>query len=62
MFYPILCLASLEVSVLYFKEINVLSSMIELDFIHVGLPANSFAYYLAKQGVERSSPFVGFTS
>ena len=40
---------------------KVLSSLIEVDFHHVGRSANSFAVALVKQGVDRSVPFVATT-
>lgn len=41
----------------FLKQIKVLSSMIEVNLHHVGHLANGFAD-TAKQGVERSIPFV----
>ena len=42
----------------YINEIKSLSSLIQVEFQHVGRLANAFAESLAKQGVEKSSPFV----
>lgn len=39
----------------YFNEIRFLSSLIRVEFQHVGRMANGFVYALAKQGVDRSS-------
>ena len=46
----------------YVNEIRALSSMIQVVFQHVGRSANGFADSLAKQGVDRSSDLVAFTS
>lgn len=42
----------------FFNEIKVLSSSISVELKHVGRMANDFIDFLAKQGVDRSFPFV----
>lgn len=42
----------------HLNEIKSLSSLIQVEFQHVGRPANAFADYLAKQVVDRSFHFV----
>lgn len=64
---------SLEISIL-FKETKVLSSLIQVEFKHIGQMANGLADSFAKKGVDRmidlflslllndrSFPFVSFT-
>lgn len=46
----------------YFNEIKTLSTLVIVEFHHVGRSANSFAYSLAKQGVDTAIPLVGFPS
>lgn len=46
----------------YFNEIKTLSSLVIVEFHHVGQSANSFADSLAKQGVDTAIPLVAFPS
>lgn len=46
----------------YFNEINMSSSSIQAEFWNVSWMANDLAYSLAKQGVNRSSPMIVFST